>query len=722
MAENPFADLAVSAAKAPDNPFSDIARETPAPAKPPSWLDLLTGSKAARDYGVQNDPRLALAAKLKGTTPQKEADTNEAVAGEFLKGIPIAGAAVPQTGSMTGFEKEHPIGTMAAQAAGATMVMAPLVAAAPEIFGAGPGQAILTRIVGSGLSGGGIAAADTAARGGGPEEIAQNAATGAAIGAAIPPIAATARGVFNGLRYAGRAVYNARNPEQAAFNTVADKMVEGGIDPAAIQQKYSPQPSNQLAGRGVTQEQTADIVSRGLNGESATSIAADYGLHPSTVGRYIQNYRTANPTPLNIMDMTKLEGEGSAMPVSRLGRAAANISPQPEMMQQLVDRQLNQPGRAYDIINQASAGGDLEATEAALQQKLATESGAAYKSFNQEPALATHQLNDLLEDPLFARAVQNARAQARAAAINENQQAIRAGNQPTAAVPSLEGDDFYTPQVLDKIQRQLRLTGENFTDPNAAAHAKDLRQIFLDRIEQFYPSFRGIRQNYASGMEAQKALAAGEDMTKNLGSQSRDVLKQFDAMTPAQQDLFRLGYARKLMDMVANKGEGADTVKQFSSDAVRQMIRRIYPKNVAEPLITRLSREGVTSSSLRDLFGNSTTARQILDQNKLMEGAQTAADAITGRWGNILANLANRLRDQIGEKSAGEILKVLSETDPSQVLTNLQRLSKAAKSSTERAAFMTAIGQARGVLPLLAGQYAAHRTTALPAPAMQPIP
>ena len=942
-----------------------------------------------------------------------------------------------------------------------------------------------------------------------------NTAEGAAVGAGTAgALQAVAVPLGAGIRYTGNAVRRARAPVQAAYETVAGTMNEGGIDPASLQQQYSPQPSSQLATRGITPEQTVDIVSRGLQGESAVSIGQRYGLHPSTVTRYLNNYRAENPTPLNVMDMAKLQGEGLAGPTTRVGRAAANISPQPQMMQQLADRQLNQAGRANQIVTNATGGAGTEAQVRAAEQalpgraagiiereypgstfettaqrldaqaraqadqnyrrlhglpdvvadedlgrilaqplarrqwesarQLAEAEGEPIPSYEEltrtfgirpqgglglnrktglpmppeqypvgempparvaakgaapvaptpywragapdqeasiigflrsrggvRPSGETRAMNAetipglvsekgmppdrarealieagfMREDPdaaattsvadfhdLLARAVFRERGVTRggeealpyqrqehaasraeiasmeAAArdhLNEigmdpavfdrmppaqrqeiaqriargaedgrlEQQArmyfpedafnrlspgervelgrrIEAGEHPDdvfedlavrhengrasaefqaagAAPAAIEPGALIPVRALDYFQRALRLDAQKGGTEGHALNS--IRQRLLNTLDpaatagnpaprSLVPGFRDTMGSYRAGMEGQEALQAGYelkpelsqqsrealsafdamtppqqelfrmgfarrlqdglqnpadaaaqidklntpgarqilehiyppdiaqrmtqglqsealtsramqmgmDMTKNLGAQSREALHEFNQMNPDQQKLFRTGFARKLMDMVSNKGEGADAVKQFSSDAVRQMIRQIFPKDVAEPLITQLSREGVTTSSLRDLFGNSTTARQILDQNKLLDVGRTAADAFTGRWHRLLENLSNRLTNDIGERTSAEILKILAETDPAKVLPILNRLAKTAQTMAARKSILASIDQARTILPQLVGKEVSEQVTApapqpaLPAPKSMP--
>jgi hypothetical protein len=135
---------------------------TPAAPAAPSWADLLTGGKKAQEFSASMDPRLAAEAQRQATTPQELGQRHEGYAGEFLKGVPVAGAAMPQTEAMTRVEREYPWSTAGARIAGGTTALAPAMIAAPSAMGLT--GSLLARSAASGASGAGISLADQLAR------------------------------------------------------------------------------------------------------------------------------------------------------------------------------------------------------------------------------------------------------------------------------------------------------------------------------------------------------------------------------------------------------------------------------------------------------------------------------------------------------------------------------------------------------------------------------
>lgn len=532
--------------------------------------------------------------------------------------------------------------------------------------------------------------------------------TGAVVGPLISEVVLPVGGrvagaIGDAARYSRNALASVRNPERAAVRNVADRLVASGVDPAQLRQAVSPAASANLQARGITEEQMAELISRGLRGEPAAQIAADFGMSPQTVTRYVNLYRTNNPTPMNIIDLTKeTVGEGASGPVWRLGRAANSLAGDDaaEASQALISRQETQPGRVSGIARQAVGGRDYESTLTAGRQRLSQEANQAYRQFYDEPSLFINQLGDLMDDPLFRRANIAAQRQARIDVIAQNQRAARTGGtqQP---VPTVDpGAEEFTPQMLDYIQRQLRIASEGFaSNPTAARHARNLREVFLDRIEGHYPTFQPIRQAYAQAQGEfgeDGALLAGRELTNRLGERTDEALRDFNMMTPAQQELFRLGFARKIQDDAANTQAGAAAANKYNTGAFREIVSRIFRgdrdlQRQGEALVRNMRREAITTKTKNDVLAGARTAELESDMGRQMETAKTAANALTGRFMQVLNDLSTRLTTQLGRRGATEVNRILTMTEPDQMLPMLNRLARAAATTRERNEYVVAI-------------------------------
>ncbi len=513
-------------------------------------------------------------------------------------------------------------------------------------------------------------------------------------------------------RFASNAMEAAQNPEQAAYRNIADKGVQSGVDFDDMRRQVMPEISSNLAKRGLSDQDIGTIISRQLAGEHADDVALDFKISGDTAKKYLQRYHEKNPTPLNVVDMAKLSaGEGKAAPLTRYARAVHSIGGKDDgtAAEALIGRQEAQPSRVASIIEKRMGEGDFAKRKAAHAEALSQESNKAYKTFYDEPELAIDNLADLMEEPMFRNAMANAKRQERLSIIKENQdiakrnaaaQTLGKPNkvEPLKPVPDVnEETQVFSPQALDLIQRDLRLTGEGFSNPNEANYARNLREVFLDRIEEHYPSFRKLRTTYASGKMEQDAFDAGVKLSSRLGTKTSEALADFEKMTPAQQAIFRDSFGTALRDKALSTPKGNQVANQYSSDGFRQIIERLFPKSDkalykdGQDLLKELNVERVTTKTKNDMLSGSRTAELSSDMDAINTPAEAAAHAFTGNWWGIMRTLGKRLSQQIGTEGAKRSLKILSETSPEEMPGILTRLAQEADSSAKRQAYVMAL-------------------------------
>jgi hypothetical protein len=584
---------------------------------------------------------------------------------------------------------------------------------------------------------------EVANRGLTPGAVAVGAAKGGGEGMVLGP---ASYGVLRGGLGLYRGVRDAIWPMEASLRKTAEELDRTGVTVDQIRNEVMPDTSSNLRARGFTPEIMTDIVSRGLRGEPAAQIASDYAhltdsqgrsLTAQTVQNYVSRYRDMHPTPLNVVDVTKqLAGEGGAEPVTRLARAASGISGSPVAAQRLQGRQLEQPGRAVNIIERANPGAqDYETTIDRLNHQAAAEANRNYTALHQQPDVVVNEdLGRLLASPL-------ARAQwekARVLAESEGQEIPtydelartfgirpRGGlglnpetgvQEPPAQYPQLLGPTLppnaaaaaqpsaglppapaavVPVRALDYFQRALRLSGDSSMNSDAATGIAlhNTRRRLLDILDPaappagqqptqptLVPGFRQTLASYRTGRAGPEAMEAGRAMTTKLGAPvNRETLREFDRMTPAQRQLFRIGFAQSLIDKVGDRRFGADAVSQFDTPNTQAMIRRIWPDNeapgIAERLIHELQTEGITTRTRNDILAGSRTAPMKSDMDHMMEGANMVADLATGNPLGLRKTLMKRLAYHIGRRQAGAIADVTSETDPANMLANLNEMS-----------------------------------------------
>jgi hypothetical protein len=620
------------------------------------------------------------------------------------------------------FRERHPVTSTAAEIAGG--IVAPLGAA--KAIKAAP--TFLQGAKQSAKIGAGAGAAAGFGHGeGGVGDRVEGATTGALVGGTLAPalthaalpvasrLAGATRDAFN---YGGRAIQGVRNPQQAAIDSVADRMVAEGIDPAALRAEIAPKMSSNLVGRNFTEDQLADIVSRGLKGEPTADIGKAYGLHKDTVKSYLDKFREANPTDRNIIDVSKdLVGDGKAAPLSRLGRAAYSLADDGEAAQRLITRQQTQAGRVSNIVDRAGGGRNFDDEIARIDDELGKQSKAAYaqaeanaQPFNLKPVIGKYR-----------RA-----AFGRAGEIREQMEKAIDGffepvMGPKGTVRRL-GQPISDMKRFQAARQDLdQMIAKSYHDNKATPLTKQLtklRQELTGVVRAANKDLALADDLFSGAKSSEKLLEQGSKLTTRLGAPSRQIMEGFEKLKPEQQEMVRLGFLRKLQDMAANTRDGAAVANQFNSPAVRQTIERLFSgdKKMQErglQLIKNLRQEATTTRTKNDLLSGSRTAELGGDMEKLSQGAQTAADLATGQVWKVLSNLSTRLTSQIGERGSKEVLDILTQTDPAQLLPMLNKLAASAKTAAQRQAYVTTIrqlkAQASPSIGVVSGQQAAGR-------------
>lgn len=577
--------------------------------------------------------------------------------------------------------------------------------------------------------GAGMGAATGFAQGeGGVGQRAVEAAKGAGVGAVLAPaishvavpLGARAFGAAkDAIAYGNQAVRNARNPEQAAINNVADRMVAQGIDPAAVRAQVAPKPSANLASRNFTEEQLADIVSRGLKGEPAADIGRSYGLHESTVRSYINKYRGANPTDRNLLDIaTDMAGAGNAKPLSRLARAAYSLSDDGDAANRLLTRQQTQAGRVVNILDQAGGGRNFDDEVSRLSDVVSDQARKAYAAAEQNA-----QSFDL--KPVIGK--YRRMAFGRAGELREKtEQAIDALFEP---VMGPDGKVAKLGQPIADLKRYQaarqdldQMIARSMQDGRPTPLTRILTQLRQDAnaiVRKANPDLAKADDLFSGAKSSEKLLETGEKITGRLGAPTRQLLDGFEKLKPEQQELVRLGFLRSLQDKAANVREGNAVANQFNSPAVRETVERLFPRSQkdayrrGQDLLKFLKQEATTTQTKNEVLSGSRTAELASDMDKISQGAQAASDIATGQIFKVVRNLGTRLTSQIGERGSKEVLRVLTETDPAELLPMLNKLAQAAQTTQQRQAYVTAIRQLRSMnLPGVAavsGQAAGRR-------------
>ncbi len=524
--------------------------------------------------------------------------------------------------------------------------------------------------------------------------------------------------VESGTKFANRQIQRAQNPEQGAYQDIADQAVKADFDLQRAFQDVAPQPSAQLRGRATPAgtpfdaDDMADIVSRSLSGDSAADIARDYGINQATVRNYVRNWQDANPTSRNIIDIAKEDlGSGGAMPLSNQARADMAISDDPIAAERLISRQRHQPGRTASIIEQSGVEGrnfdeefqrltttakaeEKAAYDLVRQQAKPVDIGPVIRKWRGRRIQEGGQINDTINSAidLFFRG----------GMVDKGR-----GRVGYARAVDLIKD---VPRYLERRHELDQMIAMSMKDGRKTPLTTELTQFRRDLNNAARRNNKALRDadaRFSENRTTERILEQGTEIGRRLTPQTRRGLKEFRALTPTQQELMRVGFERKLMDDALNVREGRAAADQFGSEAFKKIVETLYPRptsargaarttqqqvyNRGQALLRNLKRENITTNTTRDILSGSRTAPLQDDIEQLMEGPRAAANLATGRFGKVLEDLSTNLARRIGQKAAQERIRILTETDPAKMLIVLRRLSREAKTSADRQAYKAAL-------------------------------
>jgi hypothetical protein len=524
-------------------------------------------------------------------------------------------------------------------------------------------------------------------------------------------------------RYANQQIQRARNPEQAAYQDIAGRMVEAGVNPDDVRQLVTPAGSANLRGRGFSEDDIAEIISRQMAGEAAEDIVSDFAsrgrpLTAPTARAYHQRYLDQNPTPINVVDAAKeLRGSGNAMPLSNQARTDMAIADDPLAAERLISRQRGQTGRVADIIEQSGVEGrNFDDEIQRLTTTARQEERAAYTLARDNaqpvgilPVIRRWRARRPQQGGEINNSVNNAIDMFFRGGMVEGQ---RGRMRYTRAMDVI--DDV--PTYLERRQELDQMISRSMQDGRPTPLTRELTQLRTDlnnAARRNNPDLLAADQRFAENRTTQRILDRGGDIGKRLTPRTRRALREFNDLTPTQQELTRVAFEKEMASEALGARRGTAVADRFNSDSFTQIVEQLYPQPTArrgptrtqqqqvydrgQRLLQRLQREGRTTETTRDVLSGSRTAPLQDDMAEMMEGARTAANLATGRFGKLLEDLSNNLTRRIGKRAAQERIRILTETDPAQLLPMLRRLSEEATTAGERASYQAMMREYRRV-------------------------
>lgn len=407
--------------------------------------------------------------------------------------------------------------------------------------------------------------------------------------------------------------------------------------------------------------------------------------------------------------------------------------------QDLLRAAINRPGkggtiardnltpRQQGVFNKETGEYDIRPSSLRITDKAAEGLGVADKQFHQEiddllakrkadadplytqmrshPPVAVSEMQEFAASPEFAKAYQGARE------ISQKEFVRVPGVEGEAIMPlPKEMPTHLDWRTLDLMKQAMGDTISTAPQQGIGASSrgasKGYLQRFVDRLDELNPDYKAARDAFAGPSAMKDALEEGR---KLLREDHYLIGKRLGEMSESERQMTRLGALQELKTKLGNANVTFDAANQAGLLKPNQLARfkELFPDRKAfGDFITTLENEKAMFGTSQAAFGNSTTAKQILNvmepSDPQLEGAtQAITSAGTGNLAGIIHAIRRMgMESPMREGVAETIASVLTNHDHAGLPDAVAKMNAARRaayvSDAVRNSMGTGAGQAAG--------------------------
>lgn len=473
-----------------------------------------------------------------------------------------------------------------------------------------------------------------------------------------------------------------------------------------------------VGGAGVPIVEGAVAGARAATALPASYIAAAFNPRAAAeraVGRAYRAATESDPQAVNRLRPQELRpGEPQTVldtlgaPGQDLARSAANLSPQgrAELNRTLNDRFETQSSRITGWLRQAAHYPDAHAQQKAIEQTAKTVNDPAYGRARAQglSGIWDQELSDLAQAPAMQDAIKGAIVQAKnrsAPDVSKGAQQLTARWVSKDGKPTLELWDLTKRQLDQEINVAARAGRKSDVEELTA-----IKNKLLEKLDAAVPSYAEARQGAASFFGAENALEAGQKFVtdKNLAiPRARTALAK---MSPTERQLFQDGFVSRYLEVLDQIPDRADIVRKiYNTPDAQQKFQMILGKQKSDELEAILRVENIMMQSMRAVEGNSSTARQLIQQGLAGGGAGAIGGNYLGldpTTAGIATALTTAGKRGIDIKVATQLARMLTSNDPAVLNRGVRMIARSqslmgALRSADSAAARVGGGQAQAV-------------------------
>ena len=314
------------------------------------------------------------------------------------------------------------------------------------------------------------------------------------------------------------------------------------------------------------------------------------------------------------------------------------------------------------------------------------------KAYREGGVIPSEPFNDFMKLPAFKDAYNRARRLALYDGVELPPDPTKMGQ--------LGGFDLMT---LDYIKRGLDEVLYLGKQPGGGlgktemAKIKHKRNEFVGLVDELGPeSYRAARRAFAGPTEVMDAIEQGKEFAK---LDPRQIKKSLDAMTPAEQEGFKIGVYDSIQTNIAKGSDGRDVLSRvWGNDFKRKQVQSILGPDEYNKLTNQLAREKlIRQTDAKMMGGSQTQPRQ--QATKEFEGETELVPSMIER-GPVAGGVDYLLRSMTGpgQRTAEALAPIIYSRNPQQNIENLRQLQRLDEILRQEAA------RAAGVSGVIGGQ------------------
>ncbi len=229
----------------------------------------------------------------------------------------------------------------------------------------------------------------------------------------------------------------------------------------------------------------------------------------------------------------------------------------------------------------------------------------------------------------------------------------------------------YAKRVLDDQIGTAQRQGQN----NFARDRTGIKNALLKQMDEASPEYATARLKSSDYLSVSKAMDDGRDFMK---VEPDLIAKNLSKMSDAEKEAYKSGVATQLKETILKKTEGANPYNSVMGSPTQQKrLMKIFSASEYNKIKTGLEAENKLFKMRNEVLSGSPTTSKAIAAGMIADGGEAMlAGLASGKPSTmgIIKSVLSKSFDGLNDKTAGEVSKLIYETDPVKKLQMLQKL------------------------------------------------